>query len=443
MVESARNRFATSVKGFLLRESWVQAVGSVVGIRLLSSAAAFLANVLVARYLLPVRYGYFAILFAVMTVMAGLTGPALDSSLVRFAARYAHQDWDEAVPYFRLVFRIKCWIGAVVLAAGILFAGPVLRLLFHNDVTNFAMHVGMTLAFLGGVVLTFVGFAQAYFQTQQRFARFAAFELTTSMLRLTFVLVVLGLGLRSVTFTLGAYVAAPIVIALTASLQLPRGLFRGAVAPGVAREFLHFAKWVVLASLFTSAAQRMDILLLGYFRIPEEMVGNYGAAVNLVLVGEMLVLTFYNVLLPKASNIATSADMTVFLRKFMAPALLCGLGMVPLVFCSDLLARVTFGHAYAHTGALFSALFCGTLAAITSAPAVAAFYGLGYSKIIAASEGIRLVLSFLVGIWALPRYGAAGMAWTMTGVRCTITVAVCIAAYVEAARLRRREVQAG
>jgi O-antigen/teichoic acid export membrane protein len=419
----------------VLRDSWIVAMGSVLGIRAVSVGAAFLGNVLVARQLGPARNGQFAILFAMMTVVAGLTGPALDTSLVRFAARHITAQGDRSAPYFKLVFRVKLWMGAILVLAGVILARPLLDHFLQraDEVTAFAV----VLAFLGGAVMTLWGFAQSYFQAHQKFIRYAGPELLNSAARLAMVILLILAGVQTVFPVLAVYVAAPALVAVVSLAQLPGGLLHGRIEPGIGREFYHFAKWVVLASLFTSVAQRLDLLLLGYFSLPLDLVGNYGAAVNLVLLGDMLVLTFYQVLLPKASRIKTADEMGAFLRRFSAPAVLCGVAAAPLILFSDPIARLTFGAAYTQTGRIFAILLCGTLATIGCTPASTAVYGLGRSRIIAGLEGIRLALSFAVGLWVVPRYGVFGMAWTVTAIRGTISVGTYLAARLELARIRR------
>ena len=67
---------------------WLGAISALGSVKFLSAGAALLANVLAARHLGPENYGFFAVLFSMMTVMATLTGPGLDTCLVRFAARH-------------------------------------------------------------------------------------------------------------------------------------------------------------------------------------------------------------------------------------------------------------------------------------------------------------------------------------------------------------------
>ncbi len=426
----------------------IAAVSSVLFFRGGAAALAFLSNVLVARCLGPESFAPFAILFAVMMVVSGLAGPPLDMSLVRFAARYISGDRDDSRPYFRFVFHLKCWAGVATLALGLVFARPLTKMLLESGVSakgvvQSAPPYGMFLAFVGGVIITFWSFAQAYYQAHQNFVRYGRFELTSSLLRLIFVVVLLAIGTRSVMVVFGAYVAALFVVMITGWSSLPRDLFRVEMPSGAGRAFFHFAKWVMLAGVFTTLVQRLDILLLGHFGVARNLVGNYGAAVSLALLGDLFVLTVLHVMLPRASQIKTATEMMRFLKRFWFPSLLASLVMASGVVFAEPLARIAFGPAYVLTGHLFAILFAGAVTSLAAAPAVAAVFAMGAPRVVAILEGVRLVASLAIGIWVAPRYGVVGMAWTMSVVRGTIALLTYVAAHHELRRIRAMESIAG
>lgn len=426
----------------------IAAVTSVLFFRGGAAALAFLSNVLVARWLGPEAYAPFAILFAVMMVVSGLAGPPLDMSLVRFAARYISEDRDESGPYFRFVFHVKCWAGIVILVLGLIGARPLTRMLIESGVpadaaSRYTPPWGMFLAFVGGVIITFWSFAQAYYQAHQRFVRYGRFELTSSALRLVFVVVLLFLGTHSVMVMFEAYVAALFVVMVTGWHSLPRDLFRAQMPSGAGKAFFHFAKWVMLAGIFTTLVQRLDILLLGHFGVAKSEVGNYGAAVSLALLGDLFVLTVLHVMLPRASQIKTAGEMVRFLKRFWLPSLLAGGVMACGVVFAEPAARLAFGRAFVLTGQLFAILFAGAVTALAAAPAVAAVFAMGAPRVVAILEGVRLGATLVVGIWVVPRYGVVGMAWTMSAVRGTIALLTYVAAHCELRRMRAMETIVG
>lgn len=435
-----------TIKSRAWHKTSIAAIGSVLGLRGVTAATAFLTGVLVARQLQPALYGQFAKLFALMMIVMGLAGPPLDMSLVRFAARYITPERDDSPPYFALVFYVKCCMGALILVAGALMARPLVYLVFERGAESAGSAAlppapphAVMLAFVGGCVMTFFGFTQSFFQAHQRFARYAGFELMNALLRLGIVAVFILVGVKTAFIMLCGYVAAPAVVAVIGWSRLPRGLLRLSLPPGIGRKFFHFARWLLLAGIFTTLAQRVDILLLGYFRVPDESQGHYGAAIVLALLGELVVLTLFHVILPKASQIRTAVEMNTFVRKFRWPSILFSLGMLPALVLSGLVARMTFGEAFADTGKLFAILLISSIVTVPCVPVITSLYGLGRSHIVALLEGVRLVATVVIGVLVVPHWGVLGMAWTVSGVRAAVIVATFIAAHRELRRLRHLE----
>ncbi|MBN2308397.1 MAG: hypothetical protein JXR94_05465, partial [Candidatus Hydrogenedentes bacterium] len=61
----------------------------------------------------------------------------------------------------------------------------------------------------------------------------------------------------------------------------------------------------------------------------------------------------------------------------------------------------------------------------------------GRSRTIALLEGVKLAGVVAIGLWAAPRYGVLGMAWTLAAVKSTIGVGTVIAAHVGISRMAR------
>ncbi len=431
---------STAPTGYL---AWFRAVVSVLGARGFGAAAAFLGNMLVARQLESVALGQFYLLFTMMTIVAGLTGPAIDTSLVRFAARHIEPGKDTSLPYFKVVFYTKCAILLLTMGVGFAATGPILRAFFVQDtpeVQTLPAYV-VALAFFGGAVVSMWGFAQSYFQAYQKFTHYAGYEFCSSMLRLSLVFILLGIGCRNVVLYLAAYVCAPLVMGLISWTQLPRALFTTRTDFAIALELFQFAKWVIFASICTTLTQRMDLLLLNFerFEIPKTTVGHYSAAIIIVLAGELVLLTFYSVLLPKASQLKSPGELRRFIGQFRLPTLFFCLAMGCTILFAPWFVKTALGPSYVGADAYYTVLLLGLIVALACCPAVTALYSLGHSRLIAVFEGIRLILTLGAGLYVVPRFGAYGMAWTTAGSRAAVSVAVYLIAHQRVKRLTIRE----
>jgi O-antigen/teichoic acid export membrane protein len=416
---------------------WFSAIISVLGARVLASGAAFLGNVFVARQLEPAGYGQFYLLFTIMTLVAGLTGPAVDTSLVRFAARHIRPERDTSLPFFKLALYVKLAVFAVTMLLSLVLAIPLFNALFTpgHGIAPWAIIV----AFLGGAAVSLWGYAQSYFQSHQDFRKYASFEFFSSSLRLLLVAGLLVAGSENVLLYLVAYVTAPLIMTCVSWLQLPAAVFRSTTNMAVGKELFAFAKWVILATLFTTLVQRLDLLLLGYYNVPKDEIGRYSAAVSLVLLGELVLLTFYNVLLPKASALREAGELRLFIGSFRIPSLLFSLGMGLLIPFSGMLRQLFFGESYAGMEIYFIILLTGVIVSLSCAPAVTALYAVGRSNIIAGFEALRLVASLALALYLAPRYGAEGIAWSMALVRSFISIVTYFIAHQKVKRIMIQE----
>ncbi len=411
--------------------SWMTAFSWVFMARVAAGTASFLCVVLVARSLGPARFSEFAILLAVMKMAAELIGPALDTGLVRFAARHiginGDPSRDESLPYFRVMLWVKLLLGVALILIGVLGAAPIKAALFGAEALRETGPplLAVPLAFLGASFTLKWAYAQAYFQAHQRFTRYALFDMANASARLVCVAGVLLAGYSSSTAFLGAYVFSQAVLAVAIWSRLPLTplLIKPVDTNGIGRRLFRFTRWVVLACCFTAVGQRVDLFLLAYFRVAKDVIGHYAPALQLALLGDLVILTLFNVLLPKASKLRKASEVDAFVRRFRLPLFGVAIGMLPALLFAGPAARLIFGDAYGQTGALFAILFLGTAFAVACAPASTALYGLGRSHVIALLEGVRLVALLAGGVYVVPRYGAVGMAWTVTIIKGTIGVA--------------------
>ena len=406
--------------------AWLNAIISVLGARSVAAAAAFIGNVLVARQLGDALFSQFYLLFSIMTIVAGLTGPAIDTTLVRFAAKRITPEQDDSPPYFTAVLLMKILMLGLTVFIALALTRPILRTLFtyHEEDPYPVRYYYVLLAFAGGAIVSLWGFAQAYFQSHQRFKAYAWYEFFSSLLRLFLVILLVTTGSTRVLFFLTCYVLAPLITGCVAWTRLPKTLFTAPTSPKVATEILHFGKWVLLATLFTTITQRLDIILLNvdFFGETKDAVGRYSAALSIALAGELVLLTTYSVLLPKAAALKHAWELRQFIGQFRIPSLLLALLLTCTIPFSIYFVQYILGPTYQGTQIYYNILILGVTVAITCAPTVTALYSLGYTRIIATLEGIRLLLTFLIGCYAVPHYGVWGMAITTAGVRAAIAI---------------------
>ena len=404
-----------------LRASWVGAFTSVFVARGVASVATFLTIALLGRTLGRAHYGDLVVLLTIMKVASELAGPALDTALVRSVGA-AETAGGAAPVYVRAVFRAKLALAAALLVAGAVLVWPIQQVVFLSEGGAPVSLYALGLAFIGAALTLFYAFVQTCYQARQQFGAYARIEVAGAAARLAAVAALAFSGHGTVTALFTAYAAAPIAVAAAAWRIAPVHGGRGPVPPEVWSELWHFTKWVAAACAFTSLAQRLDVFLIKAFGVPAESVGDYCAAVQLALLGDLAIITLFNVLLPRASRLRERGELLAFLRGFGLPTLAGFAGLVPLLVWSGPIAEWTFGEAYVDTGALFALLLVGTAFALGSAPAGATLYGLGKSRTIAGLECAKMVGVLAGGLLMAPAYGVFGMAWVVAAVKGSVGI---------------------
>ncbi len=402
-----------------MHRAWLANFTSLFASRMLAAAAAFLATVLMAKDLGPAGFGVLSILLAVLNVVSGLAAPALDMTTVRFASRHGVDQPKGGLPYFQALLRIKSVLILLLFGGGLLLTKPLAWLLFPGEAQP--PIAALCIAFVAATLTMLWGFAYAYLQARQRFRLYAAFEVANATVRLFLVLFLIYKAYHSTTYFMATYALSAGLMALLSWPLLPRGCFRGdlPLRPYV-RELLHFAKWVLVASVTTTLAQRADIFLLALCSADKVDIGHYGAAVSLTLVGDLLGMSLFNVLLPGASQIQDLGAMRQFLRRAVKPTLAACAGMLPLILLCVPITRLTFGPDYHQTGYLFAILLSGSAVGLLAAPAGAAIYSLGRPHVIAALETLKLALILLAGYTGYRLFGLVGLACGVSAAKGTL-----------------------
>jgi len=409
----------------------------VYGVRILAAGMAFFASVIVARYLGPERFGVFAVLLIVFRVLSDIVGPGLDTAIVRFCSRAYGDGLDAARPYFRVLVNAKLAVVLVLVVGGVVFA-PLLnaQLLPNAAVPDYAV----TLAVWGAAFAVVWSTAQAYFQSRQRFSLYALFEGLHAALRLAafggIALTGMAAGAMAmdgftpygVSGLIAAQFGVTALVAVIAITLVPRRLYFGQAGQHVRGEVYHFSKWLVVACGATALSQGMDVFILGYLGAPEGDIGKYRAAVQLIMAGELAVVTLFQVLLPKASQLKTAGELGDFLRLYQGRSLLFGMLFLLAIPIGVPAITIIYGQAYAEAGQLFAILIVGTAFIVSSAPAGAVVYSAGQSHVIALLETLKVIAIVAAGVWAAQRYGAYGMAVTVAAVRSVVAVLTYVVA---------------
>lgn len=405
--------------------------------RIAAAAVAFAATVAVARYLGPERFGHFSILVVLSKVLFDLVSPALDATAVRFTARELGAEGGAPERYFRQIVRLKALLIVLILAGGLVLAAPLkARLLPGAPISVFVVYA----AFPAGGALIFWSLSQVYFQARQQIGRMAAFEALNAVLRLGVLAALIAAALYT-PFAIaesGLFIAQSAValgVGLVGFALVPRRYCFGPASHAAAREVLAYAKWILAACACTALSQAVDVFVLAALNAPAGDIGAFRAAVALIMGGELAILTLFQVLLPRASQLTGKEQLGAFLRRYQIRAVAVGLCLLAGIAIAPPVARLVFGPAYAATGDYFAILLGGTAFMLSTAPAGAVVYAIGRARLIAALEAAKLVLIVAASIPAAMYFGGYGVAAAVAASRALVAILTFAAARWAVARM--------
>lgn len=182
---------------------------------------------------------------------------------------------------------------------------------------------------------------------------------------------------------------------------------------GLLRRALPFALAAVLAALQLRAAT----ILLERLTDPAQ-VGYYTAAARFVEGGRLLVLAFFDALLPALSSLAVDRERlrATFRRATLgvvAGGALFGLGAL---LVAGPLIDLTYGADFAPAAAVLPVLAWSLLLTALKYARGLYWYALGAERRVIAVTAVALIAQVALGLLVIPMHGALGAAWIMLAV---------------------------
>ncbi len=388
-------------KSRIAKDSAIVLTGNV-----LSAGLGFVATVLIIRTLGPAEFGLFSVALAVMGIASQFSDFGIGTGLVRFASLYLKNDKPKADLMFKVSLKVRLIIAAMVFLIGFLASESLATQLFGSPDLIFPLK----LAFIGAFGMSLVGYIAATLQARQSFKKFTLFHLINPVVKIS-VIGLLFLALQLNLFSaLTTVITIPFIAFLIGSLIIPKGFLK---AKGDEKESLkelvHFSKWIMVSVLCGMIFTRLDILMLGYFRLPQE-VGYYAAAYNLALALALITGAFATVLFPEVSKLVTKEEIRHYLKRYIPIAGIIAIFLSPLFFLASPIILTLYGVDYIMSVVLFRILLVNQLIMLAFSPIGLFLYPINKPQIAAFANIAQLSLNFAGNYMLIPIYGAVGAA---------------------------------
>ena len=195
-----------------------------------------------------------------------------------------------------------------------------------------------------------------------------------------------------------------------ASLIIPRRFFlKGTEERYPLKNVLSYSGWLYLFSLLFMLFDRLDVLMLGYFRQAME-VGIYSVAFTLIKPFELIPETFNTVFLPKVSKFTRRSQIYAYFKDTLKVTGLIAVVGVALIFLAGPLITTFYGEKYLDSIRLFQILVGAFILLTMINPLNLVGHSLNKPQLFSLMAGINLALNFFGNLIFIPRYGALGAA---------------------------------
>lgn len=395
-----------------------------------------LATLLVARTAGPAGVGHYALL-RVLTGLAGVAAAAgLPSACAYFLAGASRSKSSLATTL--TVFAIisgsagmLAWALAAPLLTRLFFAGlPVVVVALAGTTVLSQLLVTVGRSCMQGrgdihgsnvvFVLEEIGFLPAYV------------ILTTTGVVSTSASIVLAL------------LAADVVGAGYAWLRLVRrGFFHHASTPSLtlARQVASYGMRAQLGGILALLNLRLDFVLLGALAGPE-IVGIYAVASKYAEMLRVPSLALTYVLYPRFAREGAYAAVATVRRLVTGAAGLSLIGAAALAVLAPLVLPFMYGTEFAAALLPALVLLAGLLGDGIAALLTAYLYGAGRPGLNSWATAAGLLVTVVLDIWLIPRYGAVGAAAASSVAYVSVTVLLVVAFRSAAAAALRRDAAA-
>jgi O-antigen/teichoic acid export membrane protein len=194
------------------------------------------------------------------------------------------------------------------------------------------------------------------------------------------------------------------------------------------REILHYGKWIATALAMSAVYERLDLLMLDWFRGKHD-VGVYAGAMLLASVPDFLNGAIQTVLTPKIAPAYAAGHFNRLQRGYLKVSIPLGLiAAAVAVLAAGPVIRAFLAAGYLESIPAFRLLILGTLFELIVTPLPAALVNFVAPRRATVLTSVGLAVVFLGGLLVIPRYGVTGAAALILTARVAVGTAVVLLA---------------
>ncbi len=364
---------------------------------------------LLARFLGAENFGVVSIAIVTITLLSDMANVGTDTGIVRFVGQHIGSDKVRALKYLKFGLEIKLLVGLVVVVVG-WFLMPIIarEFLSKPDLTIY-----LRLALFGSATALLYSFSSSALQSVQKYTAWSLVQISSNTTRLLLTGVLFFLGALSITSSLLLYIVVPLLAFIVSLLILPKFL-NAKKETTIAKEFLHYNKWIALFAIIAAVSSRLDTYLTTHLLSFTE-VGFYSVALNLAGVVPQIVFAIGAVVAPKLASFTTKSDFLRYFKKLQLFLFsLTFFGVVFGIFFGTWFIPTLYGGEYLASITPFIILLVAQGVFLISVPVhTAVIYYYAKPQVFIVTSLVHLVIIFLAGTVLIGHFGIAGASWAV------------------------------
>jgi O-antigen/teichoic acid export membrane protein len=405
---------------------------------LINGGSLFIINAALGRSLSKDWYATFTLAILVLTTVAETSDLGLNGALSRFAPFFIAQKHDGKLRQLvRIIWRWRVGLSAAITGGGLILSYPLAYFVFKQP--SLAPYLAFSFLGVGGVIL--LGFVNTFLQANQRFLYNATLQMLKGVIRLVLIGMLILFHVESLFYYLAVYLAVPWILFAASFHVLPKGFRHTSIDDKETRSVIHsqvarFSSWLTIWSLFSIIATRVDQAMISRY-LGLEQVAIYTAAYQLIQLYPLVSQTITTVLAPKTNGFTSKKLFIPFigysLRWILLPVVVLGV----LVYPSQYLITLFFGHAYDASLGVYLVLAYSLVFNLLVIPFSLIIVAYNRTDLMAASGIIQFVVNIVGTVLLIPRFGVMGAAYTYAfGILVAVLYNIACAMYL----LKRKEI---
>ncbi|MBM3291575.1 hypothetical protein FJY84_02740 [Candidatus Bathyarchaeota archaeon] len=396
----------------------------VFGSNIVKLGLGFFINLVLAKKLGASSFGILTLLMNFFLTLSAISELGLNSSLIKLFVQKKGQGESSAIVFLETIYGLRV-ILSISFFVFFLIAAIVLRDKFFTEgIAERTIFIASTVIFVDCIF----NFMLAVLQSQQKFIKLSLVNSGFNFFRLIIVLILFLNNFLDVDTAISSFV-------LSSSIAIVIGFSReglNAISLSLKKiklflpEIFFWGKWLLITTLANTLFVKLDIILLGFYKIDNAAMGNYSLAVTFAWVIIVFQMGINVLLLPKVSGINHKHEFINYVKKSLVLVSIFILIVITYILFGYFFVDYVFRSQYGETPILFVILSIAFASGMLIAPINLLAFAVDKPQITAFNNIFGIILLLISSYFLIPIYGIYGCAVSVLFSRiCTEGVTFC------------------